>query len=320
MTMKVLVASKRITAQVDLTDIDKHAQVEYLQDARDEAELLEKIRDADVFIGFAASETVIAGAERLKLIQTPAVGFERIAVDAATQRKIVVCNTVGSNAESVAELAWGLILGIARQIPGADRLMRAGKWERFAPEKHTLLWGKTLGIVGFGSIGRQVAMQGRLAFHMNLVVTDPYVTPDVIRNAGGRSVSLEVLLRMSDVVSIHVPLSPATTHLIGERELRLMKPSAFLVNTSRGAVVDEAALIRCLHEDVIRGAALEVFKVEPLPVDSPLRTMDNVILTPHQGGAPEAFTRMFHAAVENVARFLRGERPMYVQNPAVLYA
>lgn len=319
MSRKVLVSWKRITEQLDLTDLEKHARMEYLTDPRDEDELLEKISDADVFIGFAASEKVIEVAENLKMIQTPAVGFERIAIDVATNRGILVCNTVGSNAESVAELAWGLILGLARQIPGADRLMRAGKWERFAPEKHTLLWGKTLGIVGFGSIGRQVGMQGRLAFNMNLIVSDPFITPDIILNFGGRPVSLDVLMRESDFVSVHVPLTPATKHLIGERELRLMKPSAFLVNTSRGAVINEVALIKCLQEGVIRGAGLEVFEVEPLPVDSPLRKMDNVIMTPHQGGAPEAFARMFEAAVENVARFLRGERPMYVQNPKVLY-
>lgn len=320
MRAKVLISWKRITEQLDLTDLEKHASIEYLTDPRDEDELLERISDAEVFIGFAASEKILEAAEKLKMIQTPAVGFERIAVDAATNKGILVCNTVGSNAESVAELAWGLILGLARQIPGADRLMREGKWERFAPEKHTLLWGKTLGIVGFGSIGRQVGMQGRLAFNMNLIVSDPFITPDVIMNLGGRPVSLDFLMRESDFVSVHVPLTPATKHLIGERELRLMKPSAFLVNTSRGAVINELALINCLQEDVIRGAGLEVFEIEPLPVDSPLRKMDNVIMTPHQGGAPEAFTRMFEAAVENVERFLRGERPMYVQNSEILYA
>jgi phosphoglycerate dehydrogenase-like enzyme len=311
--VKVLVSRKRITEQLDLTELEKHASIEYLTDPRDENELLKKISDAEVFIGFAASEKILEAAEKLKMIQTPAVGFERIAVDAATKKGILVCNTVGSNAESVAELAWGLILGLARQISGADRLMRDGKWERFAPEKHTLLWGKTLGIVGFGSIGRQVGMQGHLAFNMNLIVSDPFITPDVIMNLGGRPVSLDILMRESDFVSVHVPLTPATKHLIGERELRLMKPSAFLVNTSRGAVINEVALINCLQEDVIS------FEVEPLPVDSPLRKMDNVIMTPHQGGAPEAFTRMFEAAVENVERFLRGERPMYVQNSEILY-
>ena len=127
--MKVLVSWKRITEQVDLTDLEKHASVEYLTDPRDEDELLEKIRDAEVFIGFAASEKILEAADTLKMIQTPAVGFELIAVDAATKKGVLVCNTVGSNAESVAELAWGLILGLVRQIPGADRLMREGKWE-----------------------------------------------------------------------------------------------------------------------------------------------------------------------------------------------
>jgi phosphoglycerate dehydrogenase-like enzyme len=197
--------------------------------------------------------------------------------------------------------------------------MREGKYERFAPEKHTMVWGKTLGIIGFGNIGRQVGIQGRIAFNMNLIAYDPYITPDIIMNARGRPVSLETLMTESDVVSIHVPLSPATRHLIGEREIRMMKPTAFLINTSRGSLIDEAALIKCLNENVIYGAALEVFEVEPLPVDSPLRKMDNVIMTPHQGGAPESFIRMYEATVENVTRFITGQRPMYIANPKVLY-
>ncbi|MEE8569767.1 MAG: phosphoglycerate dehydrogenase [Candidatus Bathyarchaeia archaeon] len=316
MSMKILVLRTPIRG-ADYSSLEKYARVEY--SSFDEAEVMKKIRDADVFIGYFASKKVIDVAEKLKMIQTPAVGMDRIDIDAATERGIIVCNTTGSNAESVAELTWGLIFGIARQIPGADRLMREGKYERFAPEKHTMVWGKTLGIIGFGNIGRQVGIQGRIAFNMNLIAYDPYITPDIIMNARGRPVSLETLMTESDVVSIHVPLSPATRHLIGEREIRMMKPTAFLINTSRGSLIDEAALIKCLNENVIYGAALEVFEVEPLPVDSPLRKMDNVIMTPHQGGAPESFIRMYEATVENVTRFITGQRPMYIANPKVLY-
>jgi phosphoglycerate dehydrogenase-like enzyme len=248
------------------------------------------------------------------MIQTFAVGYDNIDDKAATKRGIMVCNTGGSNAESVAELTWGLILGLARQIPGGDRLMRSGEWGRFKSESHVLMWGKTLGIVGFGAIGRIVGNIGRLAFNMNLIVNDPFITPETVDFYAGRLVSLNTVMKESDVVSIHVPLSDSTRHIIGERELRLMKPTAIIVNTARGAIMDEAALIKCLKEGVIAGAGLDVFEIEPLPIDSPLRSMDNVIQVSHIGTCPEALKRMFAAGVENVTRFLRGEKPMRIVN------
>jgi phosphoglycerate dehydrogenase-like enzyme len=154
---------------------------------------------------------------------------------------------------------------------------------------------------------------------MELLISDPFVTPDEILNLGGKAVSLETLLKKSDFVSIHVPLMPSTRHLIGEKEIKMMKSTAFLINTARGAVIDESALIKCLNENIILGAALDVFEVEPLPVDSPLRSLENVVMVSHQGTAPEAGKRMVYVAVENVTRFLQGERPLYIQNPKVIY-
>jgi D-3-phosphoglycerate dehydrogenase len=305
--------------RIDISEWERLADVEYLE-TQDEEKLKKQVADADVLIAgrVPITASVLDAEKRLKLIQVFSVGFDRIDADAAANRGIMVCNVGGSNAESVAELAWGLILGVSRRIPGGDRLMRGGKWERFMPQSHKLVWGKTLGVIGFGAIGRRVGKVGRLAFNMDLLVSDPFLIPETVEAFGGRLVSLETVMRESDVISVHVPLSPATRHLIGVKELRMMKPTAILVNTARGAVIDEAALIQCLQKGVIAGAGLDVFEVEPLSADSPLRRMDNVVLVPHIGTCPEASVRMREVGVENVARFLRGERPMRIVNPSYI--
>jgi phosphoglycerate dehydrogenase-like enzyme len=305
--------------RIDISEWERLAEVEYLE-TQDEETLKKQIADADVLIAGRVPITagVLDAEKRLKLIQVFSVGFDRIDANAAANKGIMVCNTGGSNAESVAELAWGLILGVSRRIPGGDRLMRAGKWERFMPQSHKLVWGKTLGVIGFGAIGRRVGKVGRLAFNMDLLVSDPFLIPETVETFGGRLVSLETVMEASDVISVHVPLSPATRHLIGVKELRMMKPTAIIVNTARGAVIDEAALIQCLQKGVIAGAGLDVFEVEPLSADSPLRRMDNVVLVPHIGTCPEASVRMREVGVENVARFLRGEQPMRIVNPSYI--
>jgi phosphoglycerate dehydrogenase-like enzyme len=319
--MKVLVTQPRDTMRIDVSEWERLADVEYLE-TQDEAALQRQIVDADVVVAGRVPITarVLNAGQKLKLIQVFSVGFERVDADAAAKRGIMVCNTGGSNAESVAELAWALILGVARQVPGGDRLMRAGQWERFLPQSHQLVWGKTLGVIGFGAIGLRVGKIGRLAFNMDLLVADPFIIPETVEALGGRLVALDAVLRAADVISVHVPLSPATRHLLGGRELRLMKPTAILVNTARGAVIDEAALIQCLQEGVLAGAGLDVFEVEPLSADSPLRLMENVVVVPHIGTCPEASVRMRAVGVENVARFLRGEKPMRIVNPAYIVA
>jgi phosphoglycerate dehydrogenase-like enzyme len=155
---------------------------------------------------------------------------------------------------------------------------------------------------------------------MDLLVHDPFIIPEAAERFGGRLVSLEMVLTESDVVSVHVPLSDATRHLLGEAELRMMKPTALLVNTARGAVLDEAALIRCLQDGVLAGAGLDVFEAEPLPAESPLRRLENVILVSHIGTCPEAGVRMHAVGVDNVARFLQGKKPMRIVNPTYLLA
>jgi D-3-phosphoglycerate dehydrogenase len=318
--MKILIGIEQGSMPLDVSMWESLAQVEYVS-SQDEDTLIKQIVDAEVLIpGWRVPITakIITAGNKLKMIQTFSVGYDKIDHIAAIENGIMVCNTGGSNAESVAELTWGLILGLCRQIPGGDRLMKAGQWGRFKADKQTLIWGKTLGIVGFGTIGRLVSKIGRLAFNMNLLAYDPYVTPETVELFGGQLVSLERVMKESDVVSIHVPLSNATRHMISMRELQMMHSNAILVNTARGAVIDETALIKCLQEEVIAGAALDVFEVEPLPVDSPLRSMDNVIIVAHIGTCPEVFIKMRKAGIENVTRYLRGEKPMRIVNPSYI--
>jgi lactate dehydrogenase-like 2-hydroxyacid dehydrogenase len=316
--MRILLCSERDQFGADLAELEKLAELEFLEKP-DKEMIARKIARADILVpGYSIpiTEEIMDAAKKLRLIQVVSVGYENIDAEAATRKGIMVCNTGGVNAEAVAELTWGLILCLARQIPGGDRLMRNGGWGRFLGEKHMTVWGKTLGIIGFGAIGQRVALKGRLAFNMRVIGYDPYITSEVVDTVGGGMVSLEELLRDSDVVSIHVPLMESTRHLIGEKELGTMKASAFLINTARGAVVDEKALIKALKEKKISGAGLDVFETEPLQSDSMLRKMDNVVMVSHIGTDPETGKKMASAAVENMMRFVRGERPMRIVNPS----
>lgn len=259
---------------------------------------------------------VLDRAPHLRVVARTGVGYDNIDVAAATARDIVVCATTGSNDRSVAELTWGLILALARRIPQHDAVVRAGRWERTHGVE---LWGKTLGVVGFGAIGRAAAWRG-VGFEMRVLACDPYPHVEAARALGVTLCDLPTLLAEADVVTLHVPLGGDTRHLIGAPELRAMKPSAFLINTSRGGIVDEPALIAALRDGTIAGAGLDVFAVEP-PGPATLRDLNslpNVVLTPHfAGGTVESIARAVGMAVENVARVLQGRRPLSAVNPEV---
>jgi glyoxylate reductase len=252
---------------------------------------------------------LIAAAPNLRVISNVAVGYDNIDVGAAGACGIAVGHTPGILTETTADLAFALLLATARRVAEADRLVRDGGWQTWDPR---LLLGQdvhgaTLGIAGFGKIGRAVARRAG-GFGMRVL----YTTRGDPRDAGavglGEQVPLDELLRRSDFVSLHVPLTPGTQHLIGERQLRAMKPSAILINTARGAVVDQAALVRALHEGSIAGAGLDVMEEEPLPPDDPLLSAPNVILLPHIGSASHATReRMASMAVDNCIAGLRGE-------------
>jgi len=218
-------------------------------------------------------------APHLKLIARAGIGVDTIDVHAATRRGVAVMNAPGANTVSAAEHAMGLLLSLVRHIPGAADAMRRGDWDRKRFEG-TELRGKTIGVVGLGRIGGHVAQLAR-AFGMTVVAHDPYVTPERAGELQVRMLPLEQLLQVADVVTLHVALTDQTRHLINAQRLSLMKPKAVLLNTARGELVDEAALVEAVTLQRIAGAAIDVFAQEPLPADAPLRKLDHVILTPH---------------------------------------
>jgi len=263
---------------------------------------------------------VLDAAVGLKVVSTVAVGYDNIDVAAATQRGIVVTNTPGVVTESTADLTWSLLCSVARRIVEGDRYIRAGKWRDW-----TLLLmagsdihGKTLGICGMGRIGQAVARRAQ-GFNMRVLYHNRQrLEPAMAAALNATWVEKHTLLHEADFVSLHVPLSTATTHFIGAAELRMMRPTAYLINAARGPVVDEAALIQALQQGWIAGAALDVFEDEP-HVPPALQAMENVVLVPHVGSASVATrTRMAVMAAENLMAVLRGEPTPYVVNPAAL--
>lgn len=279
--------------------------------------LMEEVQPVGVIAGLDpfTEEVIAAGARHgLRVIARTGVGYDTIDVAAATAHGVVVTTTVGSNTDAVADLTFALLLALARRIPYHDRLVRQGQgWTRvYGPE----LSGKTLGIVGLGMIGRAVARRAA-GFGMRVVAND--LAPDAGYAAaqGITYLALDELLEQSDVVTLHVTLNPTSQGLIGARELGLMKPAALLLNTSRGGVVDEAALCRALADGLIAGAGLDVFEREP-PLGSPLLALENVVLTPHCAGTSrESVPRAALMAAQSVAAVLAGQQPPSSVNPQV---
>jgi D-3-phosphoglycerate dehydrogenase len=219
----------------------------------------------------------------LEVIGRAGVGLDNIDLDEATKRGIAVVNAPGGNIRSTAELTFGLMLAAARRIPEADRSVRDGRWDRKGL-RGTQLHGKTLGVIGAGRIGSEIVRRASV-FGMKVLISDPFITLQRARDLGADAVELRELLKRSDFVSLHVPLNDTTAGMIGAGELDCMPPGAFLVNASRGGVVDEEALARALHEGRLAGAALDVYEQEPLPEDSALRTAPGLVMTPHLGAS-----------------------------------
>jgi D-3-phosphoglycerate dehydrogenase len=258
--------------------------------------------------------SVIAAADTLKVIARYGVGFDRVDVTAATQRGIVVTNTPGANSAAVAELTIGLMLALARRICQANQAVRSGQWPRISGVG---LAGKTVGLVGFGSIGREVAC--RLStFGCRVLVADPYVSPEAVSGCGAILMSLDELLPASDFVCLHAAATPVTTGMVNESFLRIMKPGAFLVNTARGELIEEAALAQAIESGRLRGAALDCFRKEPPGIEHPLLQLPQVLVTPHTGAhTDEAVNAMGRMALDACLAVLRGQRPAHVINPAV---
>ncbi len=280
-----------------------------------EEEMVELIGDVDgAILGLDyVTVRVIEAGERLKVLSRYGVGVDRVDLAAATARGVVVTNTPGTNHIAVAELTLALMLSLARRIPQHDRTVKQGSWERV---QGTELAEKTLGIVGLGWISKEVIRRAS-AFDMRIMVQTGYPEGELADRYGVEYVPLEHLIERSDFVSLHCAATPERCDLIGEKELRAMKPSSYLVNTARGELVDEEALLVALQEGWIAGAAMDAFKQEPATA-SPLVRLDNFIATPHIGATThESVLRMGILAAENALQVLRGERPAYVVNPEV---
>ncbi|MEM3420634.1 MAG: hydroxyacid dehydrogenase [Candidatus Hadarchaeum sp.] len=248
-------------------------------------ELLERIKNYEVLVVRSATKVtkeVIEAGKKLRIIGRAGAGVDNIDVEAAKARGIKVLNTPEAPTEAVAELVIGLMLSWARRLPQADSSMKQGKWLK-SELMGTELRGKTLGIIGTGKIGQRVGSLA-VAFGMKIVAQDCVVYPEFIAKTSCEYTDLDTVLKQADYLTIHLPLTPETRHLIGRRELGLMKSTAVLINTSRGEIVDENALIEALTGGKIAGACLDVFSREP-PVDSPLLKLSNVILTPHIGAS-----------------------------------
>lgn len=261
---------------------------------------------------------VIDAAESLQVIGRNGVGLDNVDVTAATRRGIAVVYTPDANSVSVAEHVLGVALAMSKGYPRLDRETRAGNWgarEKLGRE----LTGRTFGFIGLGRIGTLAARKCKGAFDAQIVAYDPYARPEVVAELGATLMgSLDALLQRSDVVSLHVPLIPETKGLIGARELARMKPTAYLINASRGTVVDEEALAAALRNGTIAGAALDVFGEEPLPAGHPLYDVPNLLLTPHTAAlTEEAMERMAMSMASDVLAVLRGEKARYVANPEV---
>lgn len=264
-------------------------------------------------------EDVLTAAQGAKIFANHAVGFNNIDVEAATRLGMMVTNTPGVLTDATADLTWALIMAVARRIVESDEFTRAGKYKGWGP---MLLLGEsvtgaTLGIVGAGRIGAAVAERSR-GFKMKILYADTVPNETLEKDFRAKRVPLDELLKQSDFVTLHVPLLTETTHLIGERELAMMKKTAFLINTCRGPVVDEKTLIDALRSGRIAGAGLDVYEYEP-DIEPGLKGLKNVILLPHIGSATvEARTRMAVMAAENLVAGLKGERPPNLVNPEVL--
>ena len=289
--------------------------IRHRQDVADESDLIAELREADAWIvGLqAVTERVLGEADRLRIVAVHGVGFDNVDVAAATRRGIAVTNTPGTNAGAVAELTIGLIIALGRDLVRADQIVRAGTWDWMMLGEE--IGGKTIGVVGFGAIGRRVARLAR-GLGMTVLVYSRSAAP--VADASDVSfVPLDELLQRSDYVTIHTALRADTRGLIGERELGLMKRTACIVNTARGAIIVEEALCRALAQGRIRGAALDVFATEP-PGDGRLVGLPQVISAPHIGGnTAEAYRRTSEAVSESVLSVLRGERPAHLVNPEV---
>jgi glyoxylate reductase len=285
--------------------------------------LLEKVGDADALVSMLSDridKEVLDAAPRLRIVAQMAVGYDNIDLAEATRRGIYVTNTPDVLTETTADFAWALLMAVARRVVEADRYVREGKWTAAWHPQMLMgrdVYGATLGIVGAGRIGQAMA-QRATGFSMKVLYHNRSPRPEMEKKFGAKRVELDELLQRSDFVSIHVPLTEQTKRLINAEKLGLIKPTAYLVNNSRGAVVDEKALYEALRSGRIAGAALDVYEQEPTPLRNPLLTLENVVVAPHISSASiETRTKMSEMVAENTLAFFGGKQPPNLVNAEV---
>ncbi len=282
-------------------------------------EIIEGIADADALLCLLTDRIdaeVIDAAPKLKVISNYAVGYNNIDIRHAAEKGIAVTNTPGVLTETTADLAWSLLMAVARRIPESDVFMRQGRFRGWAPVLMlgSDVHGKTLGIIGMGDIGSAVARRAG-GFGMRVLYHNRNRRPEAEREIGAEYVPLDELMRESDYISLHVPLTPETRNMLDREMLELMKPSAYLINTARGEVIDEKHLIEMLRSGRIRGAALDVFQGEPLNVNPELYELENVVLAPHIGSASlETRTEMAVMAAQAIIDVFDGKKPQNLVN------
>jgi len=322
---KASVYVTRMIPEDNIEELRKHFDVEVNADDRalSKAELKEKIKGKDAVISLLTDtidgEVLDAAGPQLKIVANYAVGFNNFDVPAATQRGVILTNTPGVLDEATATHTFTLLLSMARRIPEGDKFVREGKWQGWAPMFFIGLDvdRKTLGIAGLGRIGQNVARKAK-GFDMKIIYTDVRRNEAFEKEVGATFVDKETLLKESDFLTLHVPLLPETRHYIGEKELKLMKKTAVLINASRGPVVDEAALVTALQQKEIWGAGLDVFENEPA-IAPGLAELNNVVLVPHVASATmDTRLKMGDIAVGNIIKVLNGQLPDTCVNPDVL--
>jgi glyoxylate reductase len=284
---------------------------------------LQEVQEVDALLCMVTEridEELLTHAPRLKVVANMAVGYDNVDVPALTRWGILLTNTPGVLTETTADLAFTLILGVARRIGEAERIVREGRWRSWSPFSFLGrdVHHATLGILGLGRIGMEVAKRAK-GFDMHVLYTNRGRNREAEERLGCIPVELPILLRESDFLIVLIPLTPDTRHLLSTPQFKLMKPSAFLINAARGPIVDQRALYAALRDGLIAGAALDVTDPEPIPLGDPLLSLDNCLILPHIGSASVATrTRMATLAAENIVAFLSGHRPPTPVNPEIL--
>ena len=299
------------------SDLKKVAEVRLCRPSNPE-DWANMVKGVNVIAGSSKVDTnLLKKCNNLELIQCFGIGYDYIDIPLCTSKGVIVCNVAEIYSEPVAQHAWALILDLSKKVTKADRFIRAGTWQK-EDWMGLQLWGKTLGIIGLGGIGSRVALKGRLAFNMKILAFDPYLLAEKAQLFGAELVSLEEVLRRSDIIVVSVPLTSETRYMIGKKEFSIMKKSAFIINICRGSVIESNALIESLQKNQISGAGLDVTDPEPLPPSSPLLKMDNVVLTPHLASSTtEAVEKTYRGAINNIILYLKGERPYWMINPEI---